>query len=286
MKAAEQILDWGDIARVKLLFSDDKLGPRLQNLDFFCLLLRKWHHNRDGFDRVFELVDEVSGSMIHEQWGNRLFCLAAGAGCMPVIQRLVHIAQNDSQLRNELLCGSWPGHQLSGTKDRVHQSIGEAILGNQVDVVRYLLGVHGMEAHLHYRNTHGENVLHLASRNCNPDISRLLVPCFQEGVHQADNQGDTVLMRVITSSSAARNRYEAASILLTQSGTDWNSHLRGVQRHPLIVTVQLGDAEMVRILVHIGNVDPRTILNPENEEHIPQILQAIRAHADAGSTLD
>ena len=41
MKAAGQILDWREISRIKILFSDDRIGPQLQSLDCFQLLLKK-----------------------------------------------------------------------------------------------------------------------------------------------------------------------------------------------------------------------------------------------------
>jgi hypothetical protein len=70
----------------------------------------------------------------------------------------------------------------------VHQLIGEAVLGNHVEVVEYLSGQQGIEAHLQYRNSRGENVLHLASGLCNPAMFRFLVFRFREGVHQTDSR--------------------------------------------------------------------------------------------------
>jgi hypothetical protein len=43
-------------------------------------------------------------------------------------------------------------------------------------VVEYLFEQHVLESHLQYRNNSGENVLHLAARLCNPDMSRHLMP--------------------------------------------------------------------------------------------------------------
>lgn len=247
MKAADQILDWGDVPRLKILFLDEKLGHQLQNLNFFRLLIKKWPNHRGNFELAFDLVDYVSDILVHAQWGNELLCVAASEGCMPIIRRLITSAQHKPALKNELLREFQCEAQWSRSGEPMHQSIGEAVLGNHVDVVRYLLEENDIEAHLRYRNSRGENVLHLASRLCNPDMFQLLVPRFQEGIHQADNQGDTALERIIMSSSTSLDRYESAKILLVQSGTDWNSHFSDGQQDPLWAAVQLGDLDMCRL---------------------------------------
>ncbi|PLB55500.1 hypothetical protein P170DRAFT_443267 [Aspergillus steynii IBT 23096] len=231
IKAVDQILDWGEISRIKILFLDEKLGPRLQNLDFFRLLLRKWHNHREKFDCVFELIDDVVDRLIHERWGNKLLCAAAGAGCIPIIRRLIRIAQRCPELRT--------------------------------------------------------------SRLCNPEMLRLLLPRFQEGIHQVDHQGKTVIMGIVTSSSAAEDRHESARILLSQRGANRNSHLQSMQPNPLMVAARLGDMEMCRILVQIGKMDPLSILTgdsqeqldlgdraPENGKNMLQVLELLCAHAN------
>lgn len=169
--------------------------------------------------------------------------MAAGAGCMPIIQRLMTSAQHNAELGFELLRECRP-EQWSTFGKPTHQSIGEAVMGNHIDVVEYLLSENDIEAHLRYRNSRGENVLHLASRLCNPEMFHLLIPRFQEGIHQADDQGDTALVRIIMNSSASQNRYNSARVLLLHSDADWNSHSRDGQRDPLRATVQLGDLDM------------------------------------------
>lgn len=47
--AADQILQLGDVSRVRILFFDDQIGHQLQNLDFFQHIIRTWsnsHINR------------------------------------------------------------------------------------------------------------------------------------------------------------------------------------------------------------------------------------------------
>ncbi|RYO93538.1 hypothetical protein DL763_004334 [Monosporascus cannonballus] len=191
-EAVDQVIQWGDLSRLRILFLEGKLRPQLQNLDFFRLLIKRWSELGmpcDNWDQVFDLVNYVSHTMAREEWGNELLCVAAGAGCMPVVRRLMTRAEHEAELRGELLRVFRGDHRIPFSGKSAHQSIGEAVLGNHVDVVEYLLGQNGIEAHLRYRNSRGENVLHLASRVCNPAMLRLLVPCFQEGVYQTDDRG-------------------------------------------------------------------------------------------------
>lgn len=43
MEAADQIFQWGDISRLRILFLDDKLGHQLRNLGFFRLVIKIWN---------------------------------------------------------------------------------------------------------------------------------------------------------------------------------------------------------------------------------------------------
>ncbi|KAF2000799.1 hypothetical protein P154DRAFT_490976 [Amniculicola lignicola CBS 123094] len=144
--AADQVLQWGDLSRLRILFLDGKLKHQLQNLEFFQLTIRQWsnigarHHD---WEVAFGLVDYVLDTLVEDQWGNELLCVAARAGCMPMIERLLNQARHNATLRTELLRG--------------FQSIGEAILENHLDVVEYILSEEGFEAHLHYLNSHSES---------------------------------------------------------------------------------------------------------------------------------
>ncbi|KAJ5934388.1 hypothetical protein N7466_003935 [Penicillium verhagenii] len=207
MKAADQILQWGDISRLRTLFLDERAGPQLQNLDLFRIVITRWQKSQrtikpsstegQNWDIVFDLVYDLLDKLIEEHWGNELLCLAAGAGCIALVQRLLTSTQNNAELRKELFRGN------SSFDKSTHQSIGRAVLGNHIDTVRYLLSDNDIETHLRYRNSLGENVLHLASRLCNPEMFRLLVPRFQEGVIEEDDQGDTPLARIIMSPAAS-----------------------------------------------------------------------------------
>jgi hypothetical protein len=218
MGAADQILQWGDLSRLRILFLGKNIGHQLRNLEFFRLVTKQWAFSDTSYqdwDVAFDLVDDVLEILVKERWGNELLCMAANMGCMPILQRLMDRAQHSEELKNELLRGSPREPQSLSFGRPVHQSIGEAVLGNHVDVVEYLLGQPGIESHLQYRNSRGENVLHLASRICNPAMFRLLVSRFKEGMYQTDNQNETALVRIIQSSSASQDRYDSAQILLS-----------------------------------------------------------------------
>lgn len=290
--AADQILQWGDLSRLRILL-ESNLGYQLQSFAFFRLVIGRWSApgtRCNDWDLAFDLVDCVLDILVREQWGNELLCMAAGAGCIPIVRRLMMKAQQDTELRSELLRGSRCEQQLPFGK-LMHQSIGEAVLGNHVDVVEYLLEENGIEAHLQFRNSRGENVLHLASRHCNPAMFRLLVPRFQEGIQQTDDQGDTALVRIIMSSSSSRGRYGSASTLLLQDGANWDSQSCDEQQDPLRIAVRLGDLDMCHLLVRIGKMNPLSAMardddgqmilkdeTPENANNMLEILQFLRAN--------
>lgn len=266
MEAADQILQWGDVSRLRMLFFDDQIGHQLHNLDFFQRIIRTWrysHINRHNWDDAFALVDDILDLLFRERWGNELLCVAASGGCMQIIRRLITSARHKEKLRSELLRGSRMEPQWT-VFEPVHQSIGEAVLGNHVDVVEYLLKENNIDAHLRYRNSRGENVLHLASSLCNPNMFRLLAPRFSEGIHQTDDRGETPLVRVIMNFSASRNRYESARTLLLESCNDRNCDSFAWYHSPLRVAVQLEDVEMCSLLIDIGNINPFSALTYNN----------------------
>lgn len=60
MGAADQILRWGDITRLRILFLDEKLGHELQNVGFFRLVIRRWSDriiSQRDWTAVFSLID-------------------------------------------------------------------------------------------------------------------------------------------------------------------------------------------------------------------------------------
>ncbi|KAF4955318.1 hypothetical protein FGADI_4624 [Fusarium gaditjirri] len=222
MLAAEQVLQWADLRRLRMLFQGRGTGCRLQNIGFFRRIIEWWRspsiNNSQGWDAAFDIINDIPEMLIRERWGNELLCLAASHGCMPIIKRLMKNAEQNVDLKEELLRA--PQRQPRSLAHPAHQSIGEAALAGHVDVVRYLLEQDGIEGHLHHRNSKGENVLHLASEQCIPAIFRVLAPRFQEGLSQRDCQGRTALMRVVENSSTLQNHIESAEVLLSLSAAD------------------------------------------------------------------
>lgn len=185
---------------------------------------------------------------------------------MPIVLRSMTSAQHKGELMNEFLREKQLEEKKSSLDESTHQSIGQAVLGNHVDIVEYLLGENGIETHLRYRNSRGENVLHLASRLCNPVMFRLLIPRFREGINAEDDQGDAPLLRIIMSPLASR--YESANVFLSRSSTNWNSHPLGWQRGSLRAAVSRLDLDMCCILIWIGNINPVAALTCGNEGQI------------------
>jgi hypothetical protein len=163
--------------------------------------------------------------------------------------------------REELLGTYWKGEQ-SPSKEATHQSIGYAVVGNHIDTVEYL-GEYGFEAYLRYRNHRGENVLHLAAKLCNPDMFRILIPRFPEGVYAEDDIGETPLLRVIMSPSTTR--YECAIILLLANA---NREIQCLyyQEQALRTAVLRRDLHMCCVLISIGNLSPLRALASDGED--------------------
>lgn len=92
---------------------------------------------------------------------------------------------------------------------------------------------------------------------------RLLIPRFQEGINEEDDQGDVPLLRIIMSPLASR--YEAAKSFLLQSSANWNSDLLYWQRDSLRAAVSRLDLDICCILIWIGNINPVAALTCGNE---------------------
>ncbi|KAM3457627.1 hypothetical protein MY3296_001059 [Beauveria thailandica] len=181
LAATEQVLQWGDLSRLVILFAHDDFKSQLHTLEFFRLLIRQWslvgwslvgfrHRN---WDVAFDLVHQVFDAMVTGQWGNELLCISANTGCMPIIQRLMMGAKCNPELKAELWRAPCRGSS-NATLQRAHQSVGEAALMNHIEVVQYLLEQDGVKEHLQHVNARGETLQHVTSKICNPAIVRLL----------------------------------------------------------------------------------------------------------------
>lgn len=58
-----------------------------------------------------------------------------------------------------------------------------------------------------------------------------------------------------------------SSVVISYCGTDWNGHCWDGQQNPLLVAVQLGDLEMCRLLICVGNMNPLSALTCDSEKY-------------------
>ena len=258
MGAVDQIIRWADMSRLRIILLESRWGNQVQIIDFFRLIMGHWTNFgmwRHDWDKAFNLVDEVTDRLVCDGLGNELLCQASKRGCMPIIRRLIGKSRQHAQLRRELLYGTRLEKPLAPPAESIHQSIGEAVMRGHIDVVEYLLREEGIEAHVTHVNSRGENVLHLASQACNPDIFRLLIPLFLDGVHQKDNHGETPLKRVIKSSAVSDYRHVSARILLTEGGRGENAYSLDELQECLREAARLEDVDMCGLLMEVDGTD-------------------------------
>ncbi|KAG5925799.1 hypothetical protein E4U42_003931 [Claviceps africana] len=108
MGAADQVLQWSDLSRVRALFRSGQTGPQLRNFDFFRLVIHRWSPSDQRgaeWDDVFRLLDEVENLLIEERWGYDVFSVAVNRGCQPMVRRLLLRARQMPGLRAELQRG-------------------------------------------------------------------------------------------------------------------------------------------------------------------------------------
>ncbi|CAG8948400.1 unnamed protein product [Penicillium salamii] len=257
MNAFSRLGYWGissdlDISKVVILFENDRVGPQLQNSEFFGYVMSfspspfRFNQLVVDWDPVFDLVNKTSTTMIQQGWGNELICEAAKRGCLPIIQRLIEKAHTDPNLHDELL-------RPSITEP--HHAIQRAILTNQLHIVEYLLN-DNPKVHLGCRNSLGGNVLHTASKKCIHEMFRILVPRFREGMYQLDKQGDTPLMAIIKSPAGSLERFDCAQILFQHHEANGAGDLWIETHNPLAVALQDDDLDMCCLLIHAGKIDP------------------------------
>ncbi|KAF0640833.1 hypothetical protein FPSE5266_07444 [Fusarium pseudograminearum] len=132
MLAVDQILQWGDLSRLRMLFFGYGTARYLQNLDFFRRITDSWCFSRkiyyQNWDGAFDIIDGIPDILVREGWGNELLCMAASRGCQPIIERSMKVAQQSIDLRTELFHGT----QRQSKGLRVRQSIGQAVLAGHV----------------------------------------------------------------------------------------------------------------------------------------------------------
>jgi Ankyrin repeats (3 copies)/NACHT domain len=254
-------------SRLCLIFRDARVGPKIRNYQFFNRVMgasTRSPSNPSEWTCIFDLVSEIFDDLVKEKCGNEFLCLAAGHGCLPIVERLFGEASRNPDMKHELL----RDRQRGSRAPYPHQSIGEAVWQGHLDVLHYMLKQDGIDAHLRHRDAQGHNVLHKAARPCNPEIMALLVSHFSEGVNQSSNSGSTPLHIVVFESRSTTGRIECAKILLTEGGADVRAGARGESgswHEPLRMAARYGDVEMCRVLVEVGGADPRSVLRIESD---------------------
>lgn len=162
MRAADQLIQWGDICRLRMLPLDEKAKHRLLTFEFFRLVIHQWFGRktdlrRQNWDGVFDFIYDVLDVMIREKWANKLFCAAAAKCCLPMIQRLVGRARVNKELESELRCRDSPDADETLNTSAVSHLIQEAMREDDIEVVEYLIKHYGTEVRLPNSNSREED---------------------------------------------------------------------------------------------------------------------------------
>ncbi|CZT20874.1 uncharacterized protein RCC_06734 [Ramularia collo-cygni] len=98
--AAEQILRWGDLARLKIIVSCDRARLPLPSTQFWELVVDCWtpYQRHRNWDAVFSLIDDMVDNLIEDGSANQILREAAGKGCSALVQRLMAQSQNFPEL--------------------------------------------------------------------------------------------------------------------------------------------------------------------------------------------
>jgi hypothetical protein len=147
--------------------------------------------------------------------------------------------------------------------DSEFQSIVEAAMFGQADVIRYLLTQDHVDIgpHLYYRanskkgsgRLSGRNVLHCAATRGNADTLRVLVEKFPGDINELTDSGDTPLrLLVFTGSTDA----EAVRVLIEDGMADVNLSPDGEYFSPLRTAIRAKSLEVCQVLsAHGAHVD-------------------------------
>ncbi|SPO00078.1 uncharacterized protein DNG_02930 [Cephalotrichum gorgonifer] len=270
----KHLVSHGRASMLRSIFSHERIGLTPQTLPLFMGAMGAWTtadvetRDEDGWTGFFDLVHEMTSLLVTDSWGNELLCEAARSGCLPVIKRLFDDAERNPELRTELLRDRL--RQIDPKRRDRHQSIGEAVRSNHVDVVRYLLQQTGIETHLRHRDAGGANVFCMAARYGNPEVVQLLIEHYPEGVDELDENDDAPLREFAFAGSSA----ESVGILLTLGGADVNGGPMVDGWSALRIAVRKGSIEVCRTLVEVGGADPREALRLNEEGHVVGLADA------------
>ena len=254
-------------SRLCNFFRQQHVGLTPQTLPLYMNAMGKWANlaaegcdkdEEEGLVEFFDLVYTMVPLLVTDSWGNELLCEAARSGCLPVIERLFDAAEQNPELRTELLRDRQ--RQVDPKRHDRHQSVGEAVWSNHIHVLRYLLQQPGIDAHLRHRDLGGANVFCAAARYGNPEVVRLLIEHHPEGVNELDEVGDAPLSEF----AFARSSVEVVRILL-EAGADLKKGKAHPFWNPLRIAVRNMDVEMCRLLVEVGGADPLEALRVDDD---------------------
>lgn len=265
LAAADQVMQWGDLSKIRIMFLEGKLTSQLHSLAFFRLVVKHWRDQRyqliHDWSVAFDLLDYIWDALVQENWGGELLCIAAEAGCLPLVKRLVEQARKRADLKAQLvratsaIADAVQGYHIS-VIDKLRR--GSEYQYDHVGVVTLLLAEDGFTGHVEYVNSSGENLLHVASVTADPTIFRLLVPRFRVGLVQADGDGKTPLIRLIESSPPTQA--ECAKILISHAVENGVSVFGEGMQDPLPVAVHLADVSTCDVLLGVAGMDPLSVL--------------------------
>ena len=186
-------------------------------------------HDRNWMP-IFEfLVTQLRGEL--HQHGNYYLRHAANQGCLPLIDRLFDAAKSDEALRTELLRPdiSTTLPEYSQSFRHYHQSVGEAVLAGHLRVVRYLLNISGIDAHLQYSSTMeeptskipiGNTVYHRAARSPKIEMFEILHERWPAGIQLRNAHGDTAVHLLAFEASPSNQHAKVLSHLIKQKLVD------------------------------------------------------------------
>ncbi|OAQ96024.1 hypothetical protein LLEC1_03761 [Akanthomyces lecanii] len=271
--AVETILCQGDMSRLPKLMRFDTEANLAEAVHFSVAVMQHWSAKREGltadeksnFDLIFDHIATGFELMVEHKWGNELLCLAAARGCLPIIERLFQAASCNSGLRQEILRAP---HRENGRQAGAvaHQSVGDAAWNGQGATVAFLLEQEGIEAHLRYKDLKGNNVLHKATRMCDPETFGLLLSRYPEGIAERDKGEDTPLQALIF--ERRQNGAELVKRLL-QAGADVRCGLDATPsdwHEPIRMACRWGDVGVIETLVRVGGADPMSVFKRGDQE--------------------
>ena len=263
------ILRLGDISRLPILFHAPKFTPVIRNIGIFHQMMKAWSQSDKNFERwsgCFDLIYDICDDVLTEDlWANELLCLAVGSGCLPIVERLFDAATRKPDMKSVMLQNLRREVQPN-LPVAYHQSVGEAVWNNHVDVLKYLLKQDGIDTHLKHRDLKGNNVLHKAHRYCNPEVIELLLSCFPEGANHKNEDDDTPLDIILFNPSNSDKQLKSVRLLLQyrNASAKGDEDRQCTWKEPIRVAARNGNVQMCHLLVEIGDANPRNALKFEN----------------------